>query len=331
MAGELIFITGGTGFFGRHLVSLLAARGYKLRLLVRPTSQVGWLEGLDVELIYGDVTNKEILKKGMKNCIYVVHAAGRFRFWGSVEDFNSVNVVGTQMVCEAALEVGVQRLVHVSTIAIIGKPAPNEIIDENTACHPQDAYQMSKKAAEEIVFEKVAKDGLPAIIIRPGAYYGPGGRYGFNRLFIEEPMRGLRILVDNGERKTFPVFLPDVAEAVLSMLLKGREGEVYNVSDRSISHAELNFLLSPLLGISQWRLKIPRIFLYAFAGMLEIVAKLTRQEPYYPLNLRHYVFNDWDVSSEKARVELGFIPTPLEEGLKQTVAWYKDGHWKEVR
>jgi dihydroflavonol-4-reductase len=321
MAGKLIFLTGGTGFLGHHLVPILLESGYRLRLLARPSANLDWLDGKPVEIAYGDVTDKESVQTGMAGCNYVVHAAGYFRFWGPEARFYHVNQYGTEVVCEAALAQGIKRFVHISTIVVIGAPDPGEFIDEDTPCRPQDHYQKSKLAGEAVVAQKVAA-GLPAVILRPGAFYGPYSRYAFNRLFVEEPLRGWRVQVDGGRRYTFPVYVPDVARAVHLALRHGRNGEVYNICDRSITHLALNCIVSQLLGIGAWRLNVPSQLMIVLAWLMEFIAKLTRREPFYPINLRHYVFNDWQVRSAKARLELGFEPTELRAGLQATIDWY---------
>ncbi|MFC1936614.1 NAD-dependent epimerase/dehydratase family protein [Chloroflexota bacterium] len=330
MAGVLIFITGGTGFLGRHLVPLLVENEYRIRLLVRSTSEINWLPSQGVELIEGNVTDPQVVAEGMAGCRYVVHAAGHFRFWGPEEIFERVNLTGTRHVIGAALAHGIERMVHISTVVVVGDPRPGEVIDEESICNPQDSYQRTKLAAERYVREMVETAGLPAIIMRPGAFYGPFGRYAFNRLFIEEPMFGWRVKVEGGLRLTFPVFVPDVAKTIMGALRQGRVGEIYNISDRSITHNRLNDIVSEMLGISKWRLNTPRQVMIFLAAMQEGLAKIIGKEPFYPLNLRHYVFNDWEISSEKARKELNFSPTPIEEGLYQTVEWYLQEREKKL-
>ncbi len=324
MARDLILVTGGSGFLGQHLVRALTTAGYAVRLLARPTSDLSALQGLAYETALGDVTDPASVAAAVRGCRFVIHAAGLFRFWGRPEEFDAINVEGTRNIAAAAQAAGVERLVHISTVVVVGNPPRGTVITEDTSCHPQDPYQHSKLAAEHLLLSR-ALDGLPVIILRPGAYYGPGSRYGFNRLFVEEPLRGWRVRVEGGRRLTFPVFVPDVAAAALAALTRGRPGQIYNLCDQPMTHNAVNAIVSRILGISPWRLSVPRRPMIALAALMEAIAKLSGREPFYPLNLRHYIFNDWNVSSDKARAELGFQPTLLEDGLRQTVAWVEQG------
>ncbi|NUM44515.1 MAG: NAD-dependent epimerase/dehydratase family protein [Anaerolineales bacterium] len=317
MTTPTLFLTGGTGFLGHHLVPRLVAQGYCVRLLVRREPVAPPPPG--VAYVRGDVTDAGAVRRGMEGCQVVVHGAGLFRFWGSEEDFQQINVQGTKNVVQAAIQAGVARLVHISTIAVVGQAPAGQPITEETVCAPLDAYQRSKLAGETVV--RAAP--VPSVILRPGAFYGPGSTYGFNRLFIQDPMRGVRIQVDGGRRLIFPVFVPDVAWAVGAALEMVEAEGVYNICDQPRSHQEINRVVSQLLGISPFRISVPRAAILGFAGVLEFLSHYTHHEPFFPLNLRHYVFNDWPVSSARARGALGFEPTPMEEGLRQTVAWFK--------
>ncbi len=319
---DLILVTGATGFLGHNLVTFLVSSGYPVRALVRPASRWQYLRDLGVELAWGDVTDAESVRRAAEGCRYVVHGAGLFRFWGDPQAFERVNVQGTANVMEAARRGNVEKAVHVSTVAVVGHPPPGALIDEATPLHPADAYQRSKRDGENIVRMYHASTRLPVVILRPGAFYGPWGHYAFNRLFFEDPLKSLRIQVHWGRRYTFPVFVPDVARAILAALRKGRPGETYNVSGESLTHREANAIISRLAGMAPWRLNVPAGLMVALAGAWTRLAERTGREPYYPISLAGYVFNDWRVSSAKAQAELGFVATPFEEGARQTLEWY---------
>lgn len=326
----MILVTGATGFLGRHLVPALQQAGYPVKALVRSTSQADFLARLNVEAVTGDLQDRDSLIAAMKGCKYVIHGAGLFRLWGEQGSFEQVNVQGTAHMLEASLRANIERFVHVSTVAVIGVPNGG-VIDEKYPCQPDDHYQRSKYDAENMVRMFAVSTRFPAIIVRPGAYYGPYGHYAWNRLFFEDPLRGLRIQVHNGRRYTFPVFVPDVAQGVIAALERGRVGDIYNLSGDPLTHAEANGVISRLAGMSAWRANCPAGLMLWLARQMNRLAQETRREPYYPLSLAKYVFYDWKVVSDKARTELGFTPTPFEEGARQTLAWYKAGGLKEKR
>lgn len=319
----MILVTGASGFLGHNLIPRLCKAGYQVRALVRPSSDVSFLLRYGVELAYAeDITDDAAVHKACQGCQFVVHAAGHFRFWGNLPTFWQTNVEGTAAVLASALEAGVERFIHISTVVVIGKTEQGQMIDESTPRQPQDPYQRTKMEGEDLVQAYHQERGLATIILRPGAFYGPWGHYAFNRLFFEEPLKGWRIKVNNGRHITFPVFAPDVAEAIELALKNGRVGEIYNISGPSLTHQAVNAIVSDLAGISHWRLNIPTRAVVSLARVWTLLSRFTRREPYYPINMAPYVFQDWLVSSEKAQKELGFSATPFAEGVEKTLKWY---------
>jgi dihydroflavonol-4-reductase len=319
----MILITGATGFLGHNLVPRLIQAGHQVRVLVRPTSDTGFLEQLGVELAYtDDISNAAPALQACRGCDKVIHAAGRFRFWGEMDVFWRTNVAGTKAVLEAAVAAGVKRFVHISTIAVVGKPPATRDIDEDTTCRPQEPYQITKLEGERLALLTYQEKGLPVIVLRPGAFYGPWGHYAFNRLFFEEPLKGWRIKVDGGKHITFPVYVPDVVQGIDLALKKGKPGEVYNICGQSMDHNTVNAIVSDIAGISHWRLNVPTSLVVMLARNWTRLSRFTGREPFYPINMAPYVFQDWHVCTKKAEQELGFAPTPFVEGVRQTLAWY---------
>ncbi len=282
------------------------------------------MQSLPVEWAWGDVRDAAAVEEAAAGCSAVVHAAGKFRFWGEREEFFAVNVTGTRNMLAAAQAAGVERFVHISTIAVVGAPPPGTVITEETPCAPQDAYQESKLAAERLVLDAFEQHGLAALILRPGAYYGPWGRYAFNRLFFEDPLRGLSMRVHGGRHVIFPVYIRDVSRAIELALRHGRPGQVYNICGPCMTHRQVNETVARLIrGRLRWW-EAPAWGMVALARVWTWLARFTRREPYYPLGLYPYVFYDWVVSSDKAQKELGFRATPFEEGARETLAWYRE-------
>ncbi len=320
----MIFVTGATGFLGKAVVTELLEQGYQVKIFVRPTSDVTFFEQMPgVEIAVGDVLDPASIAQAIQGCCVVVHAAALFRFWGEAETFEDTNVIGTENVLRAALEGGLSRVILISSIAVIGTPPPDTPITESTPPNPLDPYQKSKLAAERVAQRYQREFGLEIVILRLGALYGPWGHYAFNRLFFEEFLRGWRIQVEKGQRITFPCYVKDAAQGVERAIRLGRSGEIYNICGTSISHKGLNILISQQAGKSTWRINMPKWLMITTANLLELIAVLTKKEPFYPLNLKIYVFQDWIVDSNKAQKELDFHPTPIEEGVRQTLDWYR--------
>ena len=320
----LILVTGATGFLGRNLCEYLIGQGYKLRALVRPTSDTSFLEAMNVELTTGDLHDPDSVRVAMRGCDYVMHTAAYFRLWGPPEPFVKTNVEGTRHILDAALSEGVKKFVHISTIIVVGPQKPNVVITEEAGCnpYPSDNYAKTKCQGEHLALSYVEK-GLPVVVLRLGALYGPHGHYAFNRLFFEEFLNNWRVEVHNGRHIIFPCYVGDAAWAIEAALLRGKEGEIYNISDHSISHKEANKIISTLAQRSSWRINFPAWLMLAFVELLEGLAYFTNREPFYPRNLKPYVFSDWIVDSSKAQRELDFVPSTFAQGAERTLEWYR--------
>lgn len=320
----MIAVTGATGFLGHNLIPLLVERGHTVRILARSTSQHQFLIDLGVEEIHGDTRDASAVDRLMDGCDAVIHGAGYFRFWGKADDFHSTNVLGTANVLEAAHRSNVQRFIHISSVVVVGAPKPGTIIDEQYVCEPRDDYQRSKLAGEALVTNYHDNFGLPTIIFRPGAFYGPYGRYAWNRLFFEDPhIHHLPIQIHGGQLLTFPIYLPDLARVIDAALTCGTPGEIYNVSGPSMTHHEVNDVISRLIGDHPHFFNAPDWGMLLIARLLTFFSRFTHHEPYYPINLAPYVFNNWIVDSSKAVRDLGFAATPFVDGARATIEWYR--------
>ena len=256
-------------------------------MLVRPTSDTSFLEKHGVELaITPDISSTTEVIEACQGCDAVIHAAGQFRFWGAYDEFYKTNVAGTKAVLEGCTNAGIKRMVHVSTIAIAGKFESGTLIDEAITPNPYEDYQKTKYEGEQLALSYGRENDIDVVVVRPGAFYGPWGRYAFNRLFFEEPLRGWRIRVAGGKHIQSPVFIPDVAQGVMLGLKNGRGGEIYNICGESMSHNECNNMVSDLAGIYRFRLPIHKYLVLALAWSWTKLSAVTKVEPFYPFNLR---------------------------------------------
>ncbi|MBZ0295464.1 MAG: NAD-dependent epimerase/dehydratase family protein [Anaerolineae bacterium] len=321
----MIFVTGGTGFLGRHLVPALCREGYHIRLLTRDPESHPWLWRYPrVEIIRGDLTHPETYASALQDCRYVVHAGGIFRMWGDESQFFEANVEGSLGLMDVAASLPIERFIHISTVAVIGKPAPDRVIDETYPPSPLDAYQRSKLQAERNALRYCHEQQLPVVVLRPGAFYGPMGHYAFNRLFFKDPMRGIIMQVDGGRYIIFPVYIADVAKSIVLALKHGQVGEIYNICGDWITHREAFDIICEEAQLHWPRIPMPHWLDLPVAQVMEAGFNLIGREPFWPMNLlRSYVHNNWRVSSEKARRELGFEPIDFREGARRTIAWYQ--------
>jgi dihydroflavonol-4-reductase len=308
---------------------MLAQADLPVRVVTRHPQDHPWLNKLPVSVIHADVIDREAMFKAAEGCRYVIHAAGKFRFWGKQESFEKTNVQGSNNVMDAALAAGVEKFIHISTVVVIGQPRPGQEIDETHPAYPTDAYQRSKLAAERLALQHFNEKGLPVVILRPGAFYGPYGRYAFNRLFFEDPLRGRPIGVNGGRLYTFPAYIKDVARAIMLAMQRATPGETYNICSQYLRHREVDRIIAEEAGISAFHLYFPGAIMVPFARLLTLLGHLTGREPYYPITLRSYILNNWCVSTAKAQCALGFQPTPFRDGVRETLAWYREiGIWK---
>jgi dihydroflavonol-4-reductase len=327
----ITLVTGGTGFLGRHLVPALCRAGHVVRVLTRDPAAHPWLKRYPgVQIVQADIRDEQRIRAAVDGCSYVVHAAGLFRFWGKPQDFEATNFGGTENLLRAAAQASIQKLIYISTIALIGHPDPTHVVDENTPPHPADAYQQSKLHAEQTILRCVQDKAVPALILRPGAFYGPYGTYAFNRLFFRDPLRGIIMQVNGGRYVTFPCYIGDVPPAILSAFARGRVGEIYNVSGESLTHREAFDIICAEGNIRFPRLTVPGWMGIAVSRLMTALGGVTGREPFWPLTLRSYVYNYWNVSSDKARCELGFTPTEFREGVRRTLAWYRAGQPEQI-
>jgi nucleoside-diphosphate-sugar epimerase len=229
LQGRRILVTGGTGFIGCRLVEkLVLERGAAVRVLVRRLASAARLARLDAEIVPGDVTDREAVRRAMHGCDLVIHCA--YGNDGDADQQRAVNVDGSRIVAEAALEAGASRMVHVSTIAVYGR-MPDGDVDEATSFGGLgDHYSQTKREAERIVLDMHRAAGLPVTVVRPTCVYGP---YGL--AFTIDPLRELRtrnvVLVNGGEGLSNVVYIDDLVEGLmLAAVEPAAIGEIFNLS-----------------------------------------------------------------------------------------------------
>jgi dihydroflavonol-4-reductase len=319
-------VTGATGFLGSHIVRKLAGRGEKVRILLRRSSKTVNIDDIDVEKVYGDVTDMDSVRKAMDGCDALYHAAGVVSFkQADYKKMEDVNVGGTNNVFTAAMEAGIKKAVYTSSVAAIGLKPGKEVSDENTPFDPEGTdieYILSKYRAEQEALRFVEK-GLPLVIVNPSLVIGAGDVYvSTTGIILWYCKRRLPGYTDGGINL---VDADDVAEGHLLAAEKGRIGEKYILSNRNITIKELFEVMEKVTGIPRPKLKIPYPLAYAGAYMAEKIFGISAPN-YVAMDIdsikgsKHF----WYVDNAKAVKELGFGPVPLEVTIERTVSWFKE-------
>lgn len=320
-------ITGATGFIGGHLVRRLVSGGRPVRVLCRRGSEarlpVGYA-GL-VDVAHGDLGDRDSLVRAARGTVRVFHCAGQVSDWGSDEAFCIANVRGTRWLVEAARIGGARRLVHLSSIAAFGTPAPAYFDDDSPYGASRDGYSRSKALGEQVAREAGWELGLPVVVLRPAVVYGPGGTW------LEEPLRmierGRMFLLGGGRGTCHPCYIANLIDAiVLAAGHPAAAGHGFIVADgEAISFRAYFDAVASIAGKPPIRRSIPLGAALPVAWALEVAARATGS-PRRPLLTRAalgMVTAQSRMSSDKIRSALGFHPRyTFWSAIDELRGWY---------
>ncbi|MEM5814744.1 MAG: NAD-dependent epimerase/dehydratase family protein [Candidatus Aenigmatarchaeota archaeon] len=330
-------VTGGTGFIGGHLVERLVGKGEDVRCLVKRDSNTKRLKELGAEITYGDIRDVNSIKSAMENVERVYHLAALARMYANLtpRDYTEVNVKGTANVLEACRGADVEHVVYTSSTEAVGPSPDGKPLTEQSPCRPQTIYGESKLGGEIACKEYAEKYNLPITIIRPPMIYGPGNVLHLSRLF-KVVRRGFYPIVGSGNSLMEFCY---VGNQVQGIILAGEEkkaiGQTYFISDeRPYTITEILNTIAEAEGVKLRIIRMPSAVGYAIGALVEGAGKVL---PVWPFKIRETgrptfsrntvrwtTRNTWFVSTEKAKKELGYRPeTPLKEGVRKTVEWYK--------
>jgi dihydroflavonol-4-reductase len=323
-------VTGATGYLGTELVRALQARGREVRVLVRSPASAGRLDGLDVELVHGDITDADAVARAVAGCDRVFHMAGAVGHRRRDEPaLHAANVLGAGIILDAARRAGVERLVFTSSVAAVGPAAtPRRPRDEASWMidgddgRPDFRYARSKAAGEQEAL-KAAADGLDVVITNPGFVIGPGDVHRVSSWPIEEYLRGrLRFTVDGGLSY---VDARDVAAGHLQAEEHGVAGERYILTndEGNLSHRDFFARVGRVTGRRRRQLHAPVGLL---RPLLDAGSALHLPVPLDGDELRSSS-RWWFYTAAKAREQLGFATRPLDDTIRDTADWLRaDGY-----
>lgn len=313
-------VTGGTGLVGYNTIAALLKRGRKVRALVRSIDKGKKLLPASVELVQGDIIDKDSIFEAMQGCDIVYHTAGFPEQWMKDNSiFEKVNVEGTQNMVEVALLGKVKKFIYTSTIDVFkgekGKKFDESVIDDRPK---GTAYERSKQKAFQLVHE-ATQNGLPAINLHPAGLYGPGptDSPGINNFIVDLKKGKVPMLLPGG----LPlVYSEDCGEGHVLAEEKGKIGESYILSE---AFYQLPYLARELLkGLKMDKkppsvMPLPLVNLVSTAG--EWFAKISGKPPLIPKGQLHFLLWGAIPDSTKAEKELGWKATPIQTGLEKTI------------
>lgn len=319
-------LTGASGFVGSAILRKLQAAGHEVRVLVRPTSSRHNLEGLDVEVFTGDLTQPATLARAVRGCRALFHAAADYRLWTrDPQALYRSNVEGTRHMLMAALEAGVDRVVYTSSVATLGIRSDHVPADETTPATLTDMvghYKRSKYLAEEEVRRLTRETGLPVVIVNPSAPVGPRDLKPTptGRMVLDAAAGRMPAYVDTGLNI---VHVDDVANGHLLAFERGRVGERYVLGGTNMSLREILVKIAVLVGRPVPKLRLPHNLVLPIAYLAEAWARISDREPRVSVDSVRMAKKRMYFSSAKAEQALGYSSRPAQAALEDAIAWFE--------
>jgi dihydroflavonol-4-reductase len=323
-SGTKILVTGAAGFLGSHLTRQLVARGFDVRVLLRPSSSNRAIADLPLEYMTGDLRDAASLDRALAGVQRIFHVAADYRLWSKrSQDIYDSNVAGTKNLLEAAKRARVEQLIYTSTVATIAVDRPQHP-NESTEAKLEEMvghYKRSKWLAEKEVLE-AAKQGFPAVVAMPTTPVGP---------WDWKPTPTGKIILDflNGKMPGYVetglnfVGVEECAAGHILVSEKGTVGERYLLGAENLTLKGVLDILADITGLPAPSLKIPHGLALGVAYAETAFSRLMGREPQIPVEgvkiAQHMMF----VDCSRAQRELGFQAGPVAAAFERAVRWYE--------
>jgi dihydroflavonol-4-reductase len=323
-----VLVTGVSGFVGAAVARRLEASGYRVRALVRRTSPRGNLDGLKADVVVGDITDREVLRRAVTGCTGVFHVAADYRLW--VRDpapMYAANVEGTRNVMLAALEAGVDRVIHTSSVATLGYNADGTPADEETPSSLDSMigpYKRSKYLAEQEVNRLIKDEGLRAVIVNPSTPIGPGDvkPTPTGRMVLEAAAGRMPAYVDTGLNV---VHVEDVAAGHVLAFERGVVGQRYVLGGRNMTLRQILEEVADLVGRKPPKVRLPHGMIMPIAYVAEAFTRITGgSDPFVTVDGIKMAKKKMFFSSAKAEQELGYTARPARQALRDAISWFRN-------
>ncbi|MFC1929838.1 SDR family oxidoreductase [Chloroflexota bacterium] len=323
----MIVITGATGHIGNVLVRALTTRGQVVRAFVLPSDDCCPLAGLNLEIIRGNVTDLKSLESAFAGADIVFHLAGIVSIMPSMKKvLERVNVGGVRNVATACRTSGVHRLVYTSSVHAIAEPPYGTVIDESQLFDPDRVlgdYARSKARATLLLLDEVRNGGLDAIICCPTGVIGPWD-YGISSVgqlildfasgYLKSFVRGAYDFVD----------VRDVANGLILAAEKGQTGRHYIFSGAQVQIPELMKELERNIGYPAPTFEIPALIARVAGVLASVYYRLIRRRTVFTAYSIDVLSSNSQVSSARARGELGFTTRPWQDSIRDHIEWFRN-------
>ncbi|HEX6810148.1 MAG TPA: NAD-dependent epimerase/dehydratase family protein [Planctomycetota bacterium] len=316
---RVCFVTGASGFVGRHLLPLLQPE-FRLRVLVRPGQELPQMTGIEHERIEGRLADTQALQRGVQGADVVVHLAALVSFRS--EDRSAMFAANTKATAElaaAARIAGVRRFLHVSTISAVAFRNAPEVVNEQAPYNfgpLRIGYCDSKFAAEQHVLTEFTR-GLDAVIVNPASMYGAGDRRKGDGSLLTSVMRGeLRFAPPGGINVAN---VEDVCAGIVAALHRGRSGQRYILGGENLTGRDLLQRVARIVGARPPRRTLSRSLVRAAARAMAIKERAFGSKPPLTSEILRLAPRFLWFSSRKAEDELGWRASSVDAGI--TAAW----------
>lgn len=320
-----VLVSGANGFVGSAVVRALLRHGYPVRALVRPSSDMGNLDGLDVDIAQGDLRDPASLDRALQGCEGLFHVAADYRLWApNPHEIRVSNLRGTHNILLAARRCGIKRIVHTSSVATLGLHADGTPADETTPAHLADMigeYKRSKFLAEALA-RRCAKSSQNIVIVNPAAPVGPRDRKPTptGRTILDAARGRMPAYVDTG---LCIVHVDDVAEGHVLAYERGQSGRRYVLGGEDMSLRAILQTVAEIAGRHGPWFKLPHAAVLPAAHAAEAWARISGRTPTLTVDgvrlARHHMY----FSSQRAEAELGYRARPAREALADAIQWFE--------
>lgn len=322
---DIALVTGASGFIGSAVVRCLLAAGFQVRALVRTSSRLDNLQGLDVETVAGDLLAPDSLALALDGCTALFHVAADYRLW--VPDpagLYAVNVDGSRNIMLAAAQAGVRRVVYTSSVATLAVHADGSPASEDDAVGIEDMighYKRSKFLAERHVHALGEQLHLDTVIVNPAAPIGPRDirPTPTGRMIVDAACGRMPAYVDTG---LDIVHVDDVAKGQLLAYQRGANGRRYILGGENLGLREILSRVAALSGHAAPRLRLPSGALLPLAWLAECLARVNGREPAMTVAGVKLAREHMYYSHARAAQELGYRPRPAQCAFEDALRWF---------